>query len=134
MTTTEWAHVAGTLLTFLGGIGLGYDLLTGYPNRNRADVVRIQLENLKQFKVRMEADYKKLGAPSTQTDIDALIDRLNVRFPTADLENELAKLTGGWEEMAYILGWAGFWALAIGFGIEFLIAFAPFFKVSNGSN
>jgi len=130
MTNAEWAHVVGTLLTFLGGIGLGYDLLTGYPNRNRAEIVRVRLDNLKQFKVRMEADYKSMIATLSASEIQALIHQLNTKFPNTELEAEYASLTGGREEKAYLLGWAGFWALAIGFGLEFLLALAPFFKTA----
>jgi len=128
MTLAEWLHLGGTLVTFLGAVGLGYDLLTGYPNRNRAEIVRIQLQNLKEFKIRMEADYKKLGAPHTAADIKALIDNLNTQFPTTDLDNELTKLTGNHEERSFVYGWLGFWGVTIGFLAEFLLAFIPFFK------
>jgi hypothetical protein len=128
MTLAEWLHLTGTLVTFLGAIGLGYDLLTGYPNRNRAEIVRTQLHNLKEFKVRMEAEYKKMETSQNAAEIRALIDILNGKFPTTDLENELSKLTGSHDEKSFVYGWLGFWGVTIGFLIEFLLAFIPFFK------
>jgi hypothetical protein len=128
MTISEWAKLVSTLFTFLGAVGLGYDLLTGYPKRNQADIIRTQLQNLNAFKQQMEAEYRKLGQPYTAGDIQKLVDTLNQEFPTTDLENRLKTLTGRHEEVSFVLGWAGFYAIAFGFFIEFVLALVPLLK------
>lgn len=129
MTYAEKAHLIGTALTFLGGIGLSYDLLTGYPKRNVADIKIHQLEGLKSFLAHMRAAYLALpDPPNTPADKQKEIDELDKKFPTAPLEKEIKDLTEGQAQRSFIFGWMGMIAVLAGFSIDLVLALAPFFR------
>jgi hypothetical protein len=100
--------------------------LSGFPKRNSAQIKTSQLENLKTFLAQMEQSNRGLPEPPyTVADKEKLISDLKTQFPTGPLEREVYELTQGHAQRAFIIGWAGFLAIIVGFLFELVVALAP---------
>jgi len=109
------------VLNFIGAIGLGFDLLRGYPKRNRRAMVEVRLTNLREFIATIEQRTLRLPAPP-YTDAEKqqlLADFHNEWDPQrARLEAEIKTLSEGHELWAFLLGWFGVFMLAGGFLLD----------------
>src|SRR5437660_5669576 len=94
----------GHTLEVLGGFGFAYEVLFGYPNRNRKEIAQNQLKQLKKFLEETEAGIDKLAA--TYPDPVKAKEDLRKKWApnVAGLEAQINKCGDRYELLSYLAG------------------------------
>jgi hypothetical protein len=109
------------LLNFIGAIGLGYELLTAYPTRNRRANLERQLTALRGTVEYVEKSIKDYPVPPyTEDDKKRFDAELHAKFDPdmKKLDEEIKQLGEGHEARSFLAGWWGLLLLAGGFLLD----------------
>lgn len=114
--------LTGHAFEVIGAFGFGYELLRGYPQRNRREIAQVQLDNMLAFLKTVKMKIDQLPEPYTAADKEAQKRELDNEWnPKAEaLRVQIEKRGRGHETVSFYFGLFGAAFLIVGFLLQLI--------------
>ena len=120
---TDPLTATGLFLNIVGTWCIAYELLWGYPKKNRKAIAETRLAGLQEFMAGIEASISRLKEPPyTPLEKEAEIDEFREEWAPniKSLQTEIRELGEGHTERSFYVAMIGVFLLSVGFGLQLL--------------